>query len=223
MNPYQQFADGKDGKTSSHVVPTAHSPIVAQPSALGFNPLNPTELYPYRNSFEPFMFRVFTLFLLAMAYCAYFVAVIIVPRAVIDASNGGTDPITIIGASIGISLPVMLCCAVGLYFLKPDFWIKVDRLAMELQITKTRSGGYCAHGPHMRFPLAGVRDVVPKRTESCFSSSGRAFTIEVEMADGATVRLSPSNDLTQARAYAEAQKLMNAVRLCRGEGLVLNV
>ncbi len=122
---------------------------------------------------------------------------------------------------IGGAFPLMLLLGFVLYFAKPDFFVKLDRVAMELQITKTRSGGYCASGPHVRVPVAAIQSVAAVRVNTC--RSGRTWTIHVTLTNGAIEQLTPLNDLTQLRAETEANKLMNAVRLCRGEPLILHV
>lgn len=158
-----------------------------------------------------------TLLCLGAAYALYIVAIAILPR-VLDSD------IVITFAAVGGSLPVMICIATCLYFAKPDYWVKVDRVAMEMLLTKTRSGGYCSSGPQHRVPLSQIREIVTLNVPGCCSSTlGRTWTIEANMVDGSVLRLTPLCDLKQQRAFAEASKLMNAIRLSRGEPMVLTV
>lgn len=172
--------------------------------------------FPYRNQFEPFLFRLITLLCLGLAYILYIALVIVLPPLL------ASDAVVTF-AAVGGSLPLMLCIAALLYFAKPDFWVKVDRVAMELLLTKTRSGGYCSSGPQDRVPLSQVRDITTLNVSGCGAAMGRTWTIEANLVDGSVLRLTPLCDLTQTRAYTEAGKLMNAIRLSRGEPMVLTV
>lgn len=157
-----------------------------------------------------------TLLFVALTYVAYCIVVATVPILIRAELN--------LAAAIGISVPVLACIAVVLYFAKPDYWIKVDRVSQELLITKTRSGGYCSSGPSHRVPLSQVRDIQLFNSGNCCGAClGRTFTIEAHMVDGSVLRLSPLCDLTQTRAFTEAGKLMNAIRLSRGEPMVINI
>jgi hypothetical protein len=189
-----------------------------QPLHLSFNPLVDAERFPFRNTFEPFKFRVCALMLAGVAYLAYLVCVSIVPNVVTIDGN----VFAIIGIAVGVSLPLMACCGAALYLWLPDFFVKVDRVTMELLLTKTRSGGYLARAPPLRVPLATVRSVEEKRLDTFLGvSTGRTWTIDVALADGTALRLTPQADLTQSRAASQARKLMNAIRMCRGEPLDL--
>lgn len=201
---------------------TFGQPMMMTPGAtvLPFNPLDEKQKWPYRNSFEPFLFRLITLGILGSFYLLYIICIFAL-GPILSASDRSTGPV--IGIAIGASVPVLFCISVLAYFWKPDMWIRVDRLVMELQITKTRSGGYCAHGPHIRVPLASIQNVVATQAGGCGSCIGRTFTIDVILVDGSPLRLTPLTDLTQTRAFTEANKIINAVRLCRGEQLVIAV
>jgi hypothetical protein len=157
-----------------------------------------------------------TLLFVGLAYVCYLVAIALVPQLFQAEFN--------IAAAIGVSVPALGFIAVVLYFAKPDYWIKVDRVSQELLITKTRSGGYCSSGPSDRVPLSQVRDIQPLNSGNCCGSClGRTFTVEAHLVDGSVLRLSPLCDLTQTRAHTEAGKLMNAIRLSRGEPMVLTI
>jgi hypothetical protein len=155
--------------------------------------------------------------LVAVAYVLYIIGVFAFPQFL---NSDTVDSFVALGAS----LPIIFCIGVALYFAKPDFWIKVDRVAMEMLITKTRSGGYCSSGPQHRVPLSLVRDIVTLNSPCCCGAMlGRTWTIEANMVDGSVLRLTPLCDLTQQRAFTEAGKIMNAIRLSRGEPMVLTV
>lgn len=220
---YQPLVDGKVNQHVPYGAPTVVTmggpatnvvTMGGPVTVLAFNPLDNAAALPYRNSFEPFIFRVFTLVFLALAYCLYILLAVVLPIAV-------SDGFAFTGIMIGAAFPVMLFLGFVLYFAKPDYFVKVDRVAMELQITKTRSGGYCANGPHVRVPISAIQNVAAVRADTC--RSGRTWTIHVTLTNGAVEQLTPLNDLTEARAHTEANKLMNAVRLCRGEPMILHV
>ena len=93
---------------------------------------------------------------------------------------------------------------------------------MLLEVTKTRSGGYLHSGaPNRIVSLDLIEDATAVERGSCCSCLGRSFTIILNMRDQTQMQLTPLADLTQQRAYEEAKKITNAVRLSRGEALLL--
>merc|ERR1712188_98441 len=61
-------------KKKNTMDPYMSKSAAATPAAApeAFNPLDPVQAMPYRNSFEPFAFRVITLGGIAVFYCLYF-------------------------------------------------------------------------------------------------------------------------------------------------------
>jgi len=177
------------------------------PQMLSFNPLDDKARFPYRNRFEPFKFRLLGVMFLGMGYMIMcMTGWLLMQRAVF-----------MLGA-----LPLLVVFGLALYLAKPEFWIKIDRLTGQLELRKTRFG--CSSGPPaLAVPVASVARVVAEqlacaRRHKC---SGRSFTIMAYLNDGAAHMLTPAYDLKEQRATDEALKLMNSIRLCRGEPLVL--
>jgi hypothetical protein len=135
---------------------------------LQFNPLDDKSRYPYRNRFEPHRFRVWALVFMALSYfTTYGIGVMVSTRHYV----------------MLYLLPVFVALALFLYFVKPEYWVKVDRLSNQVELRLSRFG--CpSSAPFRVFPVQSIRDVTAEtapcqRQRAASRCCCRCYTIMV--------------------------------------------